>query len=811
MDDLSALHEKKNLAERVHYYTNAISKDSAVLLTMIDKLGYLLTSQVQENRETGLDFMNQVLQGVGDCSDEHAILLLEFYTSRLREGQTALRGLCALLMRHHFSSVDGVARAADCLVDHATLQPERFLVLSTLTHLMQEYPSGGHLFVSTCIRAVEGERDPRCLLQAFRLLHLLCSTYVLGDAAEALFDVCACYFPVDFSPVGGVVTREDLAEALERCLTASLAFGNMCVALAAEKLPSLDALHLLEAAARVFGGDCFRDHLPCIWKDLRDMLSTKREAVLTTLTAIARNCPRELLHVMRKDLDEKEVAEAFARASHEACAALLAVPLPFVTLQQLLPTCASWGLFSPQLDPVVEHLLAEEPDTKAAEALAAALRIPGLSVDKQRLGDSLMAYPHWTPQHGFLLGVLMEVDSQVGQQMFHFLCKEVLADYHSSRTPSALGKLSCVTGSYLVQAIDQLASRLPGDSPEHCELLCGSMLRSIESAERHNLQVPYDSLLQRLVTLAAEESVPLLRVVTRHSCATTVKEVLCQVLDGGHPPTWLLECLLSECPQQAVVLRPPLMDAVVCVACVVNKVEAQELEQVVKQVIPQAPWTRAKVDLLLWMTKGLLVRGYSNLQEYVALLCTLLGDCAVGHFVASNFEVLLRPSVLTAEGHCRICPMYAQRLFSLTAPVLVDALHQHDNNSAATQRNFVMALCCQLKYLPKIVTDSYIDQVLPSLLHVLDSGTDDTLVGLLPCLIDHVGVEQVDQLVHLAQLPHTMAVRQMALECLIKVAKQEVPQMVRRTVLRGLLPSLADHKRLVRQAAARASATWAMA
>lgn len=59
----------------------------------------------------------------------------------------------------------------------------------------------GSTFVMGCIQAMEGERDPRCLMQAFALVPMLCNRFILGELEESLFDVCACYFPVDFNPV----------------------------------------------------------------------------------------------------------------------------------------------------------------------------------------------------------------------------------------------------------------------------------------------------------------------------------------------------------------------------------------------------------------------------------------------------------------------------------------------------------------------------------------------------------------------------------------------------------------------------------
>ncbi|KAG0413848.1 hypothetical protein HPB47_008990, partial [Ixodes persulcatus] len=138
------------------------------------------------------------------------------------------------------------------------LQAERYIIYRMLTHMLISHASVlrkmGSKFVLGCIQAMEGERDPRCLLQVFAIVPMMCNEFILGDLEEPLFDVCSCYFPVDFNPPAtdpGRISREELADSLLNCLTASPGFGKHCVPLAAEKLESdlltakLDSLKLL--------------------------------------------------------------------------------------------------------------------------------------------------------------------------------------------------------------------------------------------------------------------------------------------------------------------------------------------------------------------------------------------------------------------------------------------------------------------------------------------------------------------------------------------------------------------------------------
>lgn len=56
------------------------------------------------------------------------------------------------------------------------------------------------------VAAVEEEKDPRCLLLAFRITRLLAKLYPdpegpVASCAEELFDVVSRYFPISFNPV----------------------------------------------------------------------------------------------------------------------------------------------------------------------------------------------------------------------------------------------------------------------------------------------------------------------------------------------------------------------------------------------------------------------------------------------------------------------------------------------------------------------------------------------------------------------------------------------------------------------------------
>ncbi|GFH09669.1 MMS19_N domain-containing protein, partial [Haematococcus lacustris] len=88
-----------------------------------------------------------------------------------------------------------------------------------------------------CVAAIDGEKDPRCLLLAFSL--------VKAQAPEVV-EVLSCYFPLTFTPPKNDphrISRAQLASALEHALAASPFLATWVVPLVLEKLSSTYRYH----------------------------------------------------------------------------------------------------------------------------------------------------------------------------------------------------------------------------------------------------------------------------------------------------------------------------------------------------------------------------------------------------------------------------------------------------------------------------------------------------------------------------------------------------------------------------------------
>lgn len=142
------------------------------------------------------------------------------------------------------------------------------------------------------LASMDGEKDPRCLIQGFRAMKSIIMLYSrqseyslasgqLEERVEELFDVLSCYFPVDFTPPPNDqhgITRDDIAKELQDALASSQLFTDLIVPLVTDKLSSLlnqaklDSLCLLEACVKGYEAAAFKDHVATLWLAIRPEL-----------------------------------------------------------------------------------------------------------------------------------------------------------------------------------------------------------------------------------------------------------------------------------------------------------------------------------------------------------------------------------------------------------------------------------------------------------------------------------------------------------------------------------------------------------
>ncbi|TPX58071.1 hypothetical protein PhCBS80983_g03371 [Powellomyces hirtus] len=260
----------------------AVSQGHTSFLGLVEQLGPQLTHSDPFARAKGVGVLSSVLlQCPPERIGQNAVnVLVKFYIERLQDQPSVgelLKGLHAILKLDLVTSPDAeqVARSIFAelnvqtyqqTVRHAAFEIFDLLMRKQLPAVRKFGPS----FVSDYVQVMDGEKDPRNLLLAFRTVKLIIGTLDYSNHAEDLFGIVFCYFPITFRPppddVYGI-TAEDLKLALRECISATPLFAKYAMPLLIEKLASIsgsakrDAMETLTACAPVYGADALLPHI----------------------------------------------------------------------------------------------------------------------------------------------------------------------------------------------------------------------------------------------------------------------------------------------------------------------------------------------------------------------------------------------------------------------------------------------------------------------------------------------------------------------------------------------------------------------
>ncbi|POV99300.1 hypothetical protein PSHT_13600 [Puccinia striiformis] len=216
-------------------------------------------------------------------------LLVDFFVEKLGDGPLivveALAGLRSLSRAESFST-EHATKCCDALFQNLSIrdldQPKRLTVLMLVDNLLayhrETLKNMGSHFLSGYCALVEGEKDPRNLVVAFRLAKVILTEFDLGDQAESLFDITFCYFPITFRPppgnpdAYGGITAEELTQGLIDCLSATPQFGILVLPLLLEKFqapglaPKAQVLQTVIQAFPVYGQVAVAEFASLFWE-----------------------------------------------------------------------------------------------------------------------------------------------------------------------------------------------------------------------------------------------------------------------------------------------------------------------------------------------------------------------------------------------------------------------------------------------------------------------------------------------------------------------------------------------------------------
>ncbi|RWS26259.1 hypothetical protein B4U80_12993 [Leptotrombidium deliense] len=356
-----AMDTDDDLAIDVHETIELLEARSLTLEAFVTRLQIFLTSKSGEKRCRGLRIVSEVIRGLSKgylnaveggyiFTNNFCHFFINFLQDQYFIVNIALKTLHFLFKNYQLSGDEAVNFITTLNREVPVAQQpieDRFVIYQIIGILLEKYLE--YLteiksdFLFGFIQAIEGERDPRCLLVTFKLFVNITENFTLGIVVafisdcylnecsflghldEEMFEVISCYFPITYSPPENVkydVSRQDLCDALQDCFKASPSFAPYSIPLILEKLESdlesskIDAYNALTACCPVYGYRYLESFLPLIWSNIRidtlksyTTMNMQISSALETLKAIVKTISSnddildDFLEIVFKDLE----------------------------------------------------------------------------------------------------------------------------------------------------------------------------------------------------------------------------------------------------------------------------------------------------------------------------------------------------------------------------------------------------------------------------------------------------------------------------------------------------------------------------
>ncbi|KAL0562327.1 hypothetical protein IC582_002781 [Cucumis melo] len=284
--------------------TSLVKNNVLTIETLVREMGMYLTITDNIIRGRGILLLGELLACLTSKPLDSATIhsLIAFFTERLADWK-ALRGAlvgCLALMRRKTNvgtiSQNDAKSVAQSYFQNLQVQSlgqhDRKLSFELLACLLEHYPDavvslGDDLVYGIC-EAIDGEKDPHCLLLTFRIVELVAKLFpdpsgTLASSSSDLFEFLGCYFPIHFTHGKEEdidVRRNDLSQALMRAFSSTPLFEPFAIPLLLEKLSSslplakIDSLKYLSDCTVKYGADKMKKHSEAIWSSVKEIIFT---------------------------------------------------------------------------------------------------------------------------------------------------------------------------------------------------------------------------------------------------------------------------------------------------------------------------------------------------------------------------------------------------------------------------------------------------------------------------------------------------------------------------------------------------------
>ncbi|XP_073264170.1 MMS19 nucleotide excision repair protein homolog isoform X2 [Populus alba] len=291
-----------------------VKNDVVTISSLVREMEMYLTTTDSIIRARGILLLGEALKCLSskplDAATIHS--MTSFFKERLADWRAlrgALVGCLALVKRKSggmviSSDAKGVAESfLQNLQVQSLGQHDRKLCFELMECLLEHYPHavaslGDDLIYGIC-EAIDGEKDPQCLMLAFHIMEVLVRVFPdpcgpIESFASDLFGILSSYFPIHFTHPKAEedveVKRDDLSRALMLALSSSPLFEPSVIPLLLEKLSSslssakVDSLKYLSYCTSKYGAERIAKHAGAIWSSLKDAIFTSGQSFVLSFT-----------------------------------------------------------------------------------------------------------------------------------------------------------------------------------------------------------------------------------------------------------------------------------------------------------------------------------------------------------------------------------------------------------------------------------------------------------------------------------------------------------------------------------------------
>ncbi|KAJ6706369.1 DNA REPAIR/TRANSCRIPTION PROTEIN MET18/MMS19 [Salix purpurea] len=291
-----------------------VKNDVVTISSLVREMEMYLTTTDNIIRARGILLLGEALKCLSskplDAATIHS--LMSFFKERLADWR-ALRGAlvgCLALVRRKSggmvssSDAKGVVESfLQNLQVQSLGQHDRKICFELMECLLKCYPCviasmGDDLIYGIC-EAIDGEKDPQCLMLAFHIIEVLVQVFPepcgpIESFASDLFGILSSYFPIHFTHPKAEedieVKRDDLSKALMLAFSSSPLFEPYVIPLLLEKLSSslssakVDSLKYLSYCTSKYGAERIAKHAGAIWCSLKDAIFTSGQPLVLSFT-----------------------------------------------------------------------------------------------------------------------------------------------------------------------------------------------------------------------------------------------------------------------------------------------------------------------------------------------------------------------------------------------------------------------------------------------------------------------------------------------------------------------------------------------